>query len=160
MWRVLKDKVSSLELVFVHVFRNTFHDVMERVRKSPGIYPLTVQKCQQSFLLTYHLFPAYPHMSLAKTLCCKPDPREMKERVINSQELPQTASSRSIRAPCSSCLSSRQRRQKRLQLHNFPLNNLHSKGFPQLASKAFLSPSQPHTRWEALKRNRKLIQLS
>lgn len=109
-----KRKVSSLELVFVRGFRKTSHHVTGCVRKSPGISPLTVQKCQQSFLLTHHLFPAYPHMSLAKTLRCKPDPRETKERVINSQELPQTASSRSIRAPCSSCLSWRQRLQKRL----------------------------------------------
>lgn len=105
-------------------------------------------------------------MSPAKTLCCEPDPREAKERVINSQELPQTASSRSIRAPCSSCLSSRQRWQKRLRLHSLSLNNLHSKGFPLswLAKHFSGSPhrcySQPHTRWEALKRNSKLIPLS
>lgn len=37
-----KDKGSSLELIFVLVFRKTSHDVMEWVRKSPGIHPLTV----------------------------------------------------------------------------------------------------------------------
>lgn len=115
-----KDNGSSLELILVLVFRKTSHDAMEWVRKSPGIHPRTAQKCQQSFLLTYHLFPAYPHMSPAQTLCCKPDSRENKEGVINSQELPQNASSRSIRAPCSSCLSSRQ---KQLGLRNLSLNN-------------------------------------
>lgn len=130
-----KDNGSSLELIFVLVFRKTSHNAMEWVRKSPGIHPLTAQKCQQSFLLTYHLFPAYPHMSPAQTLCCKPDSRENKEGVINSQELPQNASSRSIRAPCSSCLSSRQ---KQLGLHNLSLNNPPPSLPPsQLASKAF-----------------------
>lgn len=28
------------------------------------------------------MFPAYPHISLAKTPCCKPDPRESKEHLI------------------------------------------------------------------------------
>lgn len=73
--------------------------------KVPRNLSADCMNCQQFFLLTYHLLLDYPHMSLAKPLHCKADPRETKEGVINSQALPQTASTRSIRAPCFSCES-------------------------------------------------------
>lgn len=105
-------------------------------------------------------------MSRPKTLCCQPDPRETKGRVINPQEHPKTASHRVIRTPYSHCQSLRQRRQKVLWLHNLSVTNLYSKVFPpQLGSKIFLwlfhrCYSQLHTRWEAQRRNRKLIPCS